>query len=166
LKWKRKWKRIVMVGIFVLATLIFALSRFYLNVQGNHWDEKSAAVETAYEKSVLAKASKVESFYGDQPMHIVFGEDKIGHKVIVWVTDKDVHAEMADDAFTEEQVREIMLKKDPNLELMRVMPGFIEGQYVWEVFYKKQIDGGTRYFYDYYKFHDGTYIDTYRLSLH
>jgi uncharacterized protein YpmB len=137
-----------------------------MNVQGKNWDEKAAAVEKAYEKTILAKATKVESFYGDGPLQIVFGEDKLGHKVIVWVSDKDAHAEMADEAFTEQQVRETMHKKDPSLELLRVMPGIVEGKYVWEVFYKKTLDSGTRYFYDYYTFQDGTYIDTYRLSLH
>jgi uncharacterized protein YpmB len=159
------WKRLTVIGVFVLVALIFVFSRFYMNVQNEHWNEKTQAVETAYEKSILTKATNVESFYGDDPVQIVFGEDKIGQKVIVWVSDKNVHTEMASEAFTEEQVRETMRKKDPSLELLRVMPGLIESKYVWEVFYKKKDNTGTRYFYDYYTFQDGTYIDTYRLSL-
>ncbi len=45
------------------------------------------------------------------------------------------------------------------------MPGKLGNEYVWEVFYKKKENSGTRYFYDYYKFKDGHYMDTYRLSL-
>jgi uncharacterized protein YpmB len=159
------WKRVTMIGVFILATLIFVLSRFYMNVQDEHWSDGASAVEIAYQKSILAKATKVEAFYGDKPLKIVYGEDKIGQKVIVWVSDQDVHTEMASEGFTEEQVRDKMLKKDPDFELLRVMPGLIEGKYVWEVFYKKKLDTGTRYYYDYYTFQDGTYIDTYRLSL-
>jgi uncharacterized protein YpmB len=159
------WKRTIVIGVFILGTLIFVLSRFYMNLQDEHWADNASAVETAYQKSILTKASKVEAFYGDKPLKIVYGEDKIGQKVIVWVSDSEVHTEMAAEGFTEQQVRDTMLRKDPNVELLRVMPGIMEGKYVWEVFYKKKLDSGTRYFYDYYTFQDGTYIDTYRLSL-
>jgi uncharacterized protein YpmB len=107
----------------------------------------------------------VDSFYGDEPFQIVYGEDKIGQKVVVWVSGHEVHTEMAAEGFTEDQVRETMFKKDPGFEILRIMPGKKAGDYVWEVFYKKKDDSGTRYFYDYYTFSSGTYIDTYRLSL-
>ncbi|MBD0380542.1 cell wall elongation regulator TseB-like domain-containing protein [Paenibacillus sedimenti] len=159
------WKRTVTLGAFIILTLCVVLSRFYLYVQNGHWEENSKAVETAYEKSILTKATKVESFYGDQPFKVVFGEDKIGQSVVVWVYGNEVHTEMAAEAFTEAQVRDTMLKKGADLQIQRVLPGKLGDDYVWEVFYKKQDDTGTRYFYDYYKFKDGTYMDTYRLSL-
>jgi uncharacterized protein YpmB len=151
--------------LFVILTLCFVFNRFYMNVQNKHWDEKTKAVEIAYDQTILAKATKVDSFYGDEPFQIVYGEDKIGQKVVVWVSDHEVHTEMAGEGFTEDQVRETMFKKDPGFEIMRIMPGKKADDYVWEVFYKKKDDSGTRYFYDYYKFSSGTYIDTYRLSL-
>ncbi|UKS30558.1 DUF5590 domain-containing protein [Paenibacillus sp. HWE-109] len=159
-------KRSIMLGVFIVVTLGVVLSRFYLNVQDEHWDEKSKAVEKAYEKSIMTKATNVDFFYGDEPLQIVYGEDKLGQGVIVWVSDKDTHTEMTADAVTEDQVRETMLKKDADFEIERVIPGKLGQEYVWEVFYKKQEDSGTRYFYDYYKFKDGSYLDTYRLSLH
>jgi uncharacterized protein YpmB len=159
------WKRTLVIGIFIIGTLIFVLSRFYLNVQGEHWNENTKAVETAFERTILAKATTVESFYGDEPYQVIFGEDKIGQKVIVWVSNKEVHTEMSADGFTEQQVREVMSKKGPENEILRIMPGKMQNKYVWEVFYKKNDPTGMRYFYDYYNFQDGTYIDTYRLSL-
>ncbi|MDD9267686.1 DUF5590 domain-containing protein [Paenibacillus sp. GCM10023248] len=160
-----KRTRIITLSIFIVLTLCVVLSRFYLNVQSEHWKSKSAAVETAYEKSLLTKATKVDFFYGDEPFQIVYGEDKLGQGVIVWVSDKEVHTEMTTEGFTEAQAREAVLKKDPAFEIERAMPGKLGQEYVWEVFYKKEDDSGTRYFYDYYKFKDGTYLDTYRLSL-
>ncbi|MEW9698936.1 DUF5590 domain-containing protein [Paenibacillus sp. SI8] len=159
------WKRTVALSVFILLTLGVVLSRFYLDVQNEHWDENSKAVEIAYEKSILTKASRVESFYGDDPFKIIYGEDKVGQSVLVWVYGNDVHTEMTDDAFTEAQVRELMLKKGLDYQVQRVLPGKLGNVYVWEVFYKKQDETGTRYFYDYYNFKDGTYMDTYRLSL-
>ncbi|SDN85756.1 Uncharacterized protein YpmB [Paenibacillus sp. yr247] len=161
-----KRTRILTFFVFIILTLGVVLSRFYLNVQNEHWDGKRKAVETAYEKSILTKATNVDFFYGDEPFQIVYGEDKLGQSVIVWVSDKDVHAEMAAEAFTEAQVRDTMLKKGADYEIERVMPGKLGQDYVWEVFYKKKDDSGTRYFYDYYKFKDGRFMDTYRLSLH
>ncbi|OPH47079.1 hypothetical protein BC351_11235 [Paenibacillus ferrarius] len=158
-------KRSITLGVFIILTLGVVLSRFYLNVQSEYWDGKSKAVETAYEKSIMTKATKVDFFYGDEPFQIVYGEDKIGQNLIVWVSDKEVHSEMSDEGFTEDQVRDVILKKGQDFEVQRVIPGKLGQDYVWEVFYKRQEDGGTRHFYDYYKFKDGQYLDTYRLSL-
>ncbi|WP_245375971.1 cell wall elongation regulator TseB-like domain-containing protein [Paenibacillus eucommiae] len=159
------WKRNLIITVFILGTLIFVLSRFYINVQSEYWSEESKAVQTAYAKSALKKASKVEAFYGDKPLQIISGEDENGEQIFVWVAGEEVHVEKAADAASEQQIRDTMKQKDPALELMRVMPGLIEGKYVWEVFYKKKEASGTRYYYDYYHFHDGSFIDTYRLSL-
>ncbi len=159
------WKKSLWFGLFVLATLLFVLSRFYFNIQNEHWRDNTLAVQAAYEKTIMTKANKVESFYGDVPMQIVYGEDKIGQQVIVWVTEEDVHSEMAAEAFTLEQIRQTMLRKAPDAELLRIMPGKLGGDYVWEVFYKRNEESGVRHYYDYYSFKDGTYLDTWRLSL-
>ncbi|OAS14020.1 DUF5590 domain-containing protein [Paenibacillus oryzisoli] len=159
-------KRSITLGVFIVATLGVVLSRFYLNVQNEHWEEKRVAVEKAFNGSMMTKASKVDFFYGDEPLQIVYGENKLGQSLITWVSAENVHSEMTDEAFPEEQVRAAVLKKAPSSEIERVIPGKLGNDYVWEVFYKSKDDRGTRYFYDYYKFKDGTYLDTYRLSLH
>jgi len=159
------WKRTVVLCAFIIVSLAVVLSRFFLNIQDQHWAANSQAVETAYAKSILTKATRVDSFYGDEPYKVVMGEDKIGQPVIVWVSDKDIHTEMAAEAFTEAQVRDVMAKKGTGYEVERILPGKLGNDYVWEVFYKKEEDAGTRYFYDYYRFKDGTYLDTFRLSL-
>ncbi|OCT12702.1 hypothetical protein A8709_33405 [Paenibacillus pectinilyticus] len=158
-------KRTITLGVFIVATLGVVLSRFYLNVQNEHWDEKRVAVEKAYQSTMMTKASKVDFFYGDEAFQIVYGENKLGQNLVAWVSDKDVHTEMTDEAFTEDQVRAEVSKKDASTEIERVMPGKLGNDYVWEVFYKTKNDRGTRYFYDYYTFKEGKFLDTYRLSL-
>jgi uncharacterized protein YpmB len=160
-------KRNIVIGIFILATLLFVFNRFYLSVQNKYWNDTTAAVELAYEKSIMTKATKVESFHGDESFHIIFGEDKIGQQLIAWVSEQEeVHTEMVDEAYKEAQLREDMKAKEPDAELLRVLPGKMGDQLVWEVFYKKQeAASGERYYYDYYQFNTGTYIDTWRLSL-
>ncbi|WNR42406.1 cell wall elongation regulator TseB-like domain-containing protein [Paenibacillus roseipurpureus] len=159
-------KRTIMLGVFIVGTLGVVLSRFYLNIQNEHWDEKRVAVEKAYENSMMTKATKVDFFYGDEAFQIVYGENKLGQSLIAWVNDQSVHTEMTEGAFTEAGAREAVLKKAATSQIERVMPGKLGNDYVWEVFYKTKDDRGTRYFYDYYSFKDGTYMDTYRLSLH
>lgn len=158
-------KRTITLGVFIVATLGVVLSRFYLSVQNEHWDEKRVAVEKAYEGSMMTKASKVDFFYGDEAFQIVYGENKLGQSLIAWVSDKDVHTEMTDEAFTKDQVIEAVSKKAAGSEIERVMPGKLGNDYVWEAFYKTKDDNGIRYFYDYYSFKEGKYMDTYRLSL-
>jgi uncharacterized protein YpmB len=159
-------KRFVFVVLFVAATSVILLSRFYIGIQDKHWKEEAAAVKIAYEKSVLVKADQVRPFYGDKPYQVITGQDKLGQKVIVWVADDEVHAEMAADGVNSDRIKEAVLKKAPDASILRIMPGKKGGQLVWEAFYKRKEDAGERYYYDYYAFKDGAPIDTYKLSLH
>ncbi|MGG1550528.1 DUF5590 domain-containing protein [Paenibacillus ferrarius] len=161
-RWRWRW---IVLGVFIVATLGVVLSHFYLNLQGKHWDEKRVAVEKAFAGSMMTEATNVDFFYGDEPVQIVYGENKLNQPMIVWISEGGVHAEMTSEGFTKEQARIAVLKKAPNASIERIMPGKLGGEYVWEVFYKQKENDHTRYYYDYYKFKDGTFLDTFRLSL-
>lgn len=150
----------------MLMTIVFVVTRFYMNIQTEHWNEKTKAVEAAYAKTVLTKADKVTSFHGTSSYQIVYGQDKLGNPVIVWVGENgEVHTERADQNYTEQQVRNEVSKKHEGAEILRINAGKLKDEYVWEVFYSVKDNKTKRYYYDYYKFADGTFIDTYTLSL-
>ncbi|NHN28679.1 cell wall elongation regulator TseB-like domain-containing protein [Paenibacillus agricola] len=159
--------RITAAACVAAALLLFLCIQFYNSVQEKEWALQRADVQTAYEKTILTKASKVEKFVGEQTYTIIHGEDKIGQKLIVWVGGNQIFSQMAADGMTSEAIKAIVLTRQPAANLKRIVPGVWNGNLVWEVFYKIDAEASNpdRYYYDYYAFKDGVWMDTYRLSI-
>jgi uncharacterized protein YpmB len=160
----KMWASIVVAAVL----FIFLASRFYNTVQEDEWKLQRSAVQTAYEKTILTHVTKVENFVGEQVYTIVQGEDKLGQKMVVWVGQDQIYTQMAADGVTQDQVRLLVMERRPDADILRIMPGVLNGALIWEAFYKvvpEEAADNTRYYYDYYAFKDGTYIDTYRLSI-
>jgi uncharacterized protein YpmB len=160
-KWK--WALMLVAAIAVLTVTVYQV---YTRIMEPEWVVQRDAVKAAYEKTVLTKANKVERFVGDQIYTVIQGEDKIGQPVIVWVSEQEVRSAMGSSGVTAEQANTSTVTQYPDAEIIRTMPGIMEGQPVWEVFYKrKQENGEDRHFYSYYTFAEGKLIDTWRLNI-
>jgi uncharacterized protein YpmB len=159
--------KITAAVILTAALLLFLGILFFNSVQEKEWQVQREAVQTAYQKTTLTKASKVEKFVGEQAYTIIHGEDKIGKKLIVWVGENQIYSQMAADGVTSEQIKAFTLARQPTANIRRMIPGVWNGNLVWEVFYKTAAEetNPDRYYYDYYSFKDGTWMDTYRLSI-
>jgi len=138
---------------------------FFGQIHREEWAAEDEAVRTAYAKTVLARAEKVVPFTLDSTGMVVFGEDKLGQQVIVWVNGDQTHTEYARDAKGEHDVIAEWQKRVPGGRLLRVIPGKLQDTYVWEIFYKVSEEGSDHYYYDYYRFKDGAFLETYRLTL-
>lgn len=155
----------VMAGSLLgAAAILFGLYLFMDTIIAPEWDGKRRAVETAYAETMLAKAERVEPFVGSEPYTIVYGEDKIGHKMIVWVSESERHAAYETEGITREAAEAKVIGANPANRILRSTPGKLDEDYVWEVYYERNQDGVTRYFYDYYRFADGALLDTLRLG--
>ncbi|UUZ79408.1 DUF5590 domain-containing protein [Paenibacillus sp. P26] len=163
---RRKWK-IILGSAAVLAVLLFLAARLFSAVMDGEWAAQRSAVSEAYTKTILAKVKKVDRFVGDKSYQVIQGEDKIGQPLIVWVDGENIHTEMAADGISSEKAEENVKAKRPVAEILRTVPGMMNGQPVWEVFYKLRSEQDKRdhYFYDYYTFKDGALIDTWRLTI-
>jgi uncharacterized protein YpmB len=159
---KKRWLWGFVLGV---ALLLFGAYQFYTAIHAAEWSREDAAVWAAYRNTVLAKASRVESFVGDKPYYIVQGEDKLGQSVIVWVGEDEIHAEYERDGVSGDELLAAWREADPDKQLIRIRPGKIDDVYVWEIFYAKIDNGKKRYYYDYFRFSDGAPVDTYRLTL-
>ncbi|PZE21907.1 DUF5590 domain-containing protein [Paenibacillus xerothermodurans] len=159
--------RIAAAAVVITSLLLFFSIRFVNSVQEDEWKIQRTAVLTAYEKTILTKVNKVERFVGEKPYTVIQGEDKIGHKMIVWVGEDSLHTQMASEGLAVENVEPLVLARQPGAEVLRSTPGILNGMFVWEVFYNvsSEESGDDRYYYDYYNFKDGSHIDTYRLSI-
>ncbi|RAV18481.1 DUF5590 domain-containing protein [Paenibacillus contaminans] len=161
----RRRTKITIGSVVAAALLLYGGAAWYQNVQAGEWERENEAVNIAYEQTILAKATRTEQFVGDRPYTIVHGQDKVGQEVIVWVSETEVHSEYTANGVTKEDIQKALESKDSTIEMLRISPGKLDSDFVWEAFYKKEEDGKTHYFYDFYRFRDGAFIDTWKLSL-
>lgn len=148
-----------------LAVLIAAAAVwFYQSARSGFETAEQQAVEIALAHSSLAIVDQVAHYAGDAPYVIVFGRDEAEEPLIVWVGGGEVHERKAADGIAESRLRELLEEQSGPVEPIRLTPGVWNGQLVWEAFYKKEETDGFHYYYDYYRFSDGTWLDTYRLG--
>lgn len=149
------------LGIILVLLLIHF---FYQSIQSSQSKELTDAVRQAKAQSALVTSDLVETYIGEKVYWVVSGQDKDGKNMIVWVSKDEVHAEFAGDGISRTALKQKILQFDPQARIIRITPGRLKEDYVWEVYYQKQGESGKRHFYGYYNFADGALIDTYRLS--
>ncbi|CAG7648775.1 DUF5590 domain-containing protein [Paenibacillus allorhizosphaerae] len=161
-----KWKVILLLSAIVIVAV--ALSSWFFNsVMKEEWNRERAAVLSAYEKTILTKAVKVDRFVGQKPYTVIQGEDKIGQPVVVWVAEDEIRSEMAAGGITAQQAELATMERHADATIVRALPGIMNNAPVWEIFYKLPPgeEKKDQYFYDYYTFKDGQLMDTWRLSI-
>lgn len=159
-------RKVYIYGVLItIVVLIVALYKFVDTIIQGEWDEKKAAVEKAYQETMLAKAVRVEPYVGDTPYMIVYGEDRIGKPMIVWVSETAVYSEYEENGIGADDVASKLKQTDPATEIIRITPGRLSEDLVWEAYYKRELEGKAHHFYDYYRFSDGSHLDTYQLSI-
>lgn len=161
-----RWKRITILAVAGVFLVLLALFLLADRLTSAEWKEKKAAVLTAYEQTMLVKTDRVETFVGEETWRVVFGEDKLQKKMIVWIGEQSgIHSEYEAAGVSRDAVTGKVTETDPEARIIRVTPGKLAADYVWEVYYERSLDNGkTAGFYDYYRFADGTLLDTYRLG--
>lgn len=153
---------IIMLGLF---TLFFVIHLIYVFLMQEQWDDQESALNTAIKQTDMVNASHAESFSLEQSFMIVYGEDDQERGMIVWIGEDQIHSEFTSDGVTKEQIKSKVLDKDSEIEVLRITPGKYKKDWVWEVFYQKQLQNGKRTYYDYYRFSDGEWLETYTMSL-
>ncbi|GAA3405067.1 DUF5590 domain-containing protein [Paenibacillus hodogayensis] len=147
--------------VLIAAVLVF----FYRTIHGEEWALEAAAKQTVTETTYMKTVDRVESFVGEKPYIIVFGQDPDGNKAIAWVNDGNAHMQYASTGVSEDDVRGVVEQANPDNEVLRIVPGVLNDNYVWEALYKrKEEDDRIRYYYGYYRFDNGAEIDTWRMT--
>ena len=154
------------IAALVLGTILvlMLIQFFYQSIQSSQSKEQMEAVLQAKSHSALVSSDLVETYIGEKVYWIVSGKDKDGNNVMVWVSKDEVHSVFVSDGISRTSLKQKILQLDPQADIVRITPGRLKEDYIWEVYYKKQENNGKRYYYGYYNFADGALIDTYRLS--
>jgi uncharacterized protein YpmB len=157
-------RKITYSAILILVLMTVALVFFYRTIHDEEWAMRVAAEKTVTETTYMETIDRVETFIGEKEYRIVFGKDSDGREAIVWVDGNTAHLEYASSGVTEADVRQKVSEQNPANEIVRVMPGVLNGTYLWEVLYNRKEEEGSRYYYGYYRFDNGAEIDTWRMS--
>ncbi|PYI54871.1 DUF5590 domain-containing protein [Paenibacillus flagellatus] len=160
------WKKIALGAAAVLVASVVALVIFYRTIHNEEWDMRSAAIATVTSSTYMKSVDRVESFVGEKAYMIAFGKDAEGKDAIAWVDGGEAHMEYADAGISEDEAKRKVTGQNPANEVLRALPGVLNGTYLWEVLYKRREDDGERYYYGYYRFDNGEELDTWRLSKH
>ncbi|MNZ63972.1 hypothetical protein D3C78_821300 [compost metagenome] len=127
------------------------------------WSADSEAKQQAIEAAGLTDVLKVYRHSWEQVTLIVHGFDQAEQEVYVWMTeDGTQHTIKASDSKSEEAIRAAFMAEKPEALIKRIQPGWLFNEPVWEVYYS--VEGKPdRYYYDFYKFGSGTFIEMYKL---
>lgn len=152
--------KIFIICLIVFILLFMLINFIYKSIFDEHWSDRDAAIEQAYEQTELVKATHAEPFSYEQAFMIVYGKDTEDKDLIVWVGEEETHSEYAADGVNKNLLKLKMKEKQPDIEIKRMTPGKYKDNWCWEVLYEKETDGLTRTYYGYYRFSDGEHMIT------
>ncbi|NBI30513.1 cell wall elongation regulator TseB-like domain-containing protein [Chengkuizengella marina] len=154
------------VLIFLFLIILFICFRwYYLIIQSPHRAELKKAITRAYAETNLIEVIDTDTFVGDEVYTIIYGLNDEEQNIIVWLSENYIHTELASDGISKDQVKERIFSDKPDVELLRVTPAKWTDEWAWEVFYKRDEEKGTRHYYDFYRFEDGEWLETYTMSV-
>ncbi len=163
LKKRKKW---ILLGSVLILLLLFGLSQFYAYIMKDQWDERNIARDVAKTRAGLTEVTKAQKSVWDESaiFWVLTGKNEAGTEMMVWVRftvegkvaegDNAVYAEELSKGTSEKQIRAIINTQLPDISIERLLPGVYNGEYAWQLFYKQS----GRYYYQFYRFSDGTPI--------
>ncbi|MRN53342.1 DUF5590 domain-containing protein [Paenibacillus monticola] len=163
MKNRRKW---ILLGSALILLLLVGLSQFYAYIMKDQWNERDAAEDVARTRTGLTEVSKAQKSVWDENSvyWVLTGKNEAGTAMMVWVRftvegkvadgDNAVYGEELSKGTSEQQIRAIITAQLPDIKIERLLPGVYNGEYAWQLFYEQ----GKRYYYQFYRFSDGSPI--------
>lgn len=158
-------KKIALAAAAVLLLLLVAAGLYYRAIQRDHFANLEEARRIALDETELAEIGSIDRFAGDDVYYVVSGHDADGEPLLVWIGAGEVTVQSAVYGITGEEAADRTKRRSGDASVLRVVAGKLDGEPVWEVFYEREEEGGVRRYYDYYRFRDGTLLDTLRLNV-
>jgi uncharacterized protein YpmB len=153
LKKKTKW---ILLSTLIVLVVIFGLYRFYIYIHKDTWKDEQAAVLRAQQESGLHQVTKTWKSVWDEVCWVVEGKDESGQDMMVWLQDgKPARQSLLSDGKSLDQIHAIIVQKFPDLNIVRLLPGIYNNQFVWQLFYKEN----SHYYYRFFAFNSGEALD-------
>ncbi|MFF2089974.1 DUF5590 domain-containing protein [Paenibacillus sp. NPDC058174] len=176
-------KRWVTLSILLLLALLAAIFIYYRSVQLPYWSQEASIRKEAVEAAELKTVTKATKHVWDRAYWVIEGTDETDTEVYVWMAvpekteneasnvaaDGSVKADAAppiiiktSEAANKDSIRESFLQAKPDADIKRMQPGMLNGEPVWEIYFSRE-EHTTKYYYEFYRFRDGSFITEYRL---
>lgn len=156
---------IIISVIFVLLFISGMSYGIFLYMDLNK--ERTAGHEET-EKELLNQTNltdiiKIENFNGEEPYHVVYGEDEDNEKQIVFYplegNEKTITTVDASEVISDRNMLSMWQEECNSCELVKITPALLEDDILWELVY---YDEENRYVFDYRSIYDGSQYEEIR----
>lgn len=149
--------------ILIILCIIYFVFLYY-KIDRDKTAGYSNVENSVLQEGAITKVHEISRFHGDKAYYVVFGEDNSGEKRIVFVPfEKDEELTVVDqqDIVSKEDILEKWQQECTDCKLIRVTPGLIDDNPLWEITY---IDSSNRYVFDYLSIYDGSQYEQLRFK--
>ncbi|MBD2869700.1 cell wall elongation regulator TseB-like domain-containing protein [Paenibacillus arenilitoris] len=156
----QRWVFVIVASLLLLGT---AIGIYFRDIQMPRWSAERDAEARAVEAADLAEVEQVYHHIWNKESWVVKGVDANSDEVFVWLAEENEPMTLkASEGISASELRSAFALGKPQADIKRMQPGLLNDTPVWEIFYR--IAGSPdRYYYDFYRFDDGTFIDEYKL---
>lgn len=153
---RNRW--FIAVQAFVVLILSITASVLYVNnIYSDERKKEADILQHAQQVVPLTEVNGIEKGIWDEVVYVIHGVNQEGKAVWVWVLPDRVTSIPVADTVDKATVKAMIQQAHPDVRIVRLLPGYIDNQYVWQAFVQRKDEQGTRrYFYQFYSFYDGS----------
>jgi uncharacterized protein YpmB len=156
----QRWLFVSAAALLLFITVFFI---YFRDIQMPQWSSIRDAKAKAADAANLVEVEKVYKHVWNTESWIVEGIDEEDNEVFVWITeDKQPEIIKASDSVSLQSVKDSFTASKPDASVKRIQPGLLDDEPVWEIFYSIG-ENPAHYFYEFYTFDSGTFINVYQL---
>jgi len=157
----QRWIFVIVASLLLLGT---GFGIYFREIQSSKWSESSEIKEQAIKAAELNSVEKVYKHVWTTESWILKGINQAEEEVFVWmINDEQPKIIKATDAVSSRALEGTFASSHPGADVKRIQPGTFDGEPVWEVYFKANDGGKTYYYYAFYTFGNGNFIDEYKL---
>ncbi|WP_249260855.1 DUF5590 domain-containing protein [Virgibacillus pantothenticus] len=132
-------------------------------------DSKTAGYEETKQQLLKAESlteiDKVETFYGKEAYHVVYGKDEDGQNKLIFYPLKGKEKKLTtvdqSEILSKSEIKNTWKQECDQCELVRITPALVDGNELWELTY---VDSSKRYVFDYLDMYDGSRYEQMRFK--
>jgi uncharacterized protein YpmB len=157
------WASIILLILFISAVIYSFF--LYQDIMESKTEGFSETETQILDATSLVSIDKIEQFNGEEPYHVVFGENEANEEKIIFYPLEGQEKQLTVLDKTEIVAEETILSQWQNecseCELIKAVPAIKDENVLWEVTY---FDESERYILDYLSIYDGSRYERYRFT--
>ncbi|MEK4249829.1 hypothetical protein [Paenibacillus sp. FSL W7-1287] len=159
---RRKW---TVLTLFLILLIIVGIIFFYRYIHKGIWQETSEMREVIEQASLynLDEQYVLNKYIWEDRYWILLAQSNVSEEMIysAWSTQEQLAELPYEEAMTKEEMLAHVEASKPYAQNIKLQPGYMYGQLVWEIKYK---DTATEHLkIAFYRMTDGNFIDEYTI---